>query len=362
MINRRIIGHFDFFLFGTAVVLALLGVLGIFSATIHGGPDNAFLRQIAWLGVGIATCLIMVSVDYHFLADHAYFFYGAAVLILIAILFYGTEINGSKSWLILGGLRVQPSEFVKVIVVLALANFLARLNEDYLKRHHLLILSLITLLPVVLIILQGDLGTALMYFPILLGMLAVAGLKVRLTAVVLLVTLCVAPAGWFFLKEYQRERILATINPDMDPQGIGYQTRQSQIAIGSGGFLGKGLGRASQSQLGFVPEIHTDFIFTLLAEEKGFLGASIVLVLYLLLLMRLVRIAETARDRTGIFIVSGIACLLFFHALVNVGMTVGVFPPIGIPLPLLSYGGSSTIMTFAALGLALNVHCRRFVN
>jgi rod shape determining protein RodA len=163
------------------------------------------------------------------------------------------------------------------------------------------------------------------------------------------------------LKDYQKQRILVTLDPDLDPQGIGYQTRQSQIAIGSGGLLGKGVGQGLQSKLGFVPEVHTDFIFALLAEEIGFVGASIILMLYLLVLMRLIHIAETARDRVGILIVTGVASLMFFHVVVNVGMTLGILPAIGIPLPLLSYGGSSILTTFAALGLALSVFQRRFV-
>lgn len=361
MISRRVVTQFDFFLFGAALVLALLGVLGVYSASIQGGPSQIFLRQLAWVGLGVLVCVIVVSLDYHSLADHALFLYGLANLFLAGILFFGTEINGSKSWISFAGFRFQPSELVKVVVILALARYLSELNENHLKRGHLLVLSLLTLLPMILIILQGDLGTALMYFPILWGIMVVGGVKLRFVVAALVLTLCVAPAGWFFLKDYQKQRILVAFNLQEDPLGIGYQTRQSQIAIGSGGFIGKGIGRGSQSQLGFVPEIRTDFIFALLAEEKGFIGASLVLLLYLLVLLRLVRIAETARDRAGILIVTGVASLLCFHVLINVGMALGVMPAIGIPLPLLSYGGSSTLTTFAALGLALNVHYRRFV-
>ena len=178
---------------------------------------------------------------------------------------------------------------------------------------------------------------------------------------ILFITLCLTPVGWFLLKDYQKERILVTLDTGRDPQGIGYQSRQSQIAIGSGGLFGKGLGQGLQSQLGFVPEIHTDFIFAILAEEIGFVGSIFMLMLYLLVLMHLVRIAENARDRVGILLVTGVTSFICFHVAINVSMTLGIVPPIGIPLPLLSYGGSSTITAFAALGLALNVHQRRFV-
>jgi rod shape determining protein RodA len=249
----------------------------------------------------------------------------------------------------------------KIVVILALARCVAELHENYLRTRHLLLLVGLTLLPVLLIILQGDLGTALIYFPILLGIMIVAGLKMRFLIAILVITVCVAPVGWFSLKDYQKERILVTLDPDRDPQGFGYQTHQSKIAIGSGGLLGKGLGAGLQSQLGFVPEIHTDFIFALLAEETGFAGASVILLLYLLVLSRLIRIAGLARDRAGILITTGIASLIFFQTVVNVGMTLGILPAIGIPLPLLSYGGSSTSMIFAAMGLALNVGSRRFI-
>ena len=304
---------------------------------------------------------MVASIDYHVLADYAFLLYGGSIVLLTGILFFGIEINGSKSWIGVGVVRFQPSEMVKIVVILTLAGYLAKLRENYLRRKHFLVLGGLTLLPVILVILQGDLGTALMYFPILMGIMMVAGLKMRFVAAILIISLCVGPASWLFLKDYQKERILVTFNPDRDPRGFGYQSRQSQIAIGSGGMLGKGLGEGLQSQLGFVPEIHTDFIFALLAEETGLVGASLILLLYGWVLLRLIRIAEGARDRAGILITTGIASLIFFHVVTNVGMTLGILPTVGIPLPLLSYGGSSTLSIFAALGLVLSVHYRRFI-
>jgi rod shape determining protein RodA len=199
-----------------------------------------------------------------------------------------------------------------------------------------------------------------MYLPVAACMMIVAGLRMKVLVTIFLIVLCLAPLGWYGLREYQKQRVLVTLDPGLDPQGVGYQTRQSQIAIGSGGFLGHGIGKGLQNQLGFVPESHTDFIFALLAEETGFLGGMFILLLYLMLLVRLTLIGEQARDRSGLLIMAGITGLIFSHVVVNVGMALGIVPPIGIPLPLLSYGGSATLTTFISLGLALNVSCRRF--
>jgi rod shape determining protein RodA len=358
---QRRMSRFDYQLFGSAMLLALLGVLGVYSASLQHSVSGAFTRQLIWTGLGLVACFAVFSIDYHHLVDYAFSLYALSVALLIWILLFGKTINGSKSWLSIAGQNFQPSELVKIVVILALTRYLAELTDNYLRRRHLLVLVAIVIVPVFLVVLQGDLGTALMYFPILGGLILVAGLRMKIVVITLVIALAVAPAGWLALKDYQKQRILVTLDPDLDPKGIGYQTRQSQIAIGSGGLLGTGLGNGLQSQLGFVPEIHTDFIFALLAEETGVLGACLVLGLYLFLLARLARIGEQARDRSGILIVTGIASLIFFHVVVNVGMTLGVLPAIGIPLPLLSYGGSSALSTYVALGLALNVHYHRFV-
>jgi rod shape determining protein RodA len=361
MSTRRFLSQFDYFLFLAVVILALVGTLGIYNASAEEGNYSLFVRHLQWIGLGLVVCLFITSVDYHFLTDYAFLFYGLTTLLLLGILFFGKEINGSKSWFTFGDISFQPSEIAKVSVILVLARYLSEIRSSYLQHRHLFALGGLTLLPTILITLQGDLGTALMYLPILLGVVIVGGLKMRFLIGMLIITLCAAPVGWFLLKDYQKERILVTLDPGRDPQGIGYQSRQSQIAIGSGGLFGKGLGQGLQSQLGFVPEIHTDFIFAILAEEIGFVGSIFILMLYLLVLMRLIQIAENARDRVGIFLITGVTSLIFFHVATNVSMTLGIMPPIGIPLPLLSYGGSSTITTFAALGLALNIHQHRFI-
>ncbi|RPI24950.1 MAG: rod shape-determining protein RodA [Acidobacteria bacterium] len=357
----RILSRFDLLLFAGSMALAFLGILGVYSASLQSPASSAFSRQLIWTALGLFICFIVFSIDYHHLVDYAFHLYVLSIGLLVGILLFGKTINGSKSWLTIGGQNFQPSEVVKVIVILALTRYLSNLSEDYLKRQHFIALVVIAMIPVCLVVLQGDLGTALMYFPILGGMMLIGGLKFRFVAAVMALGLAMAPAGWLVLEDYQKQRILVTFDPDLDPKGYGYQTRQSQIAIGSGGLLGTGLGNGLQSQLGFVPEIHTDFIFALLAEETGLLGACLVLMLYLFVLSRMIRIGEQARDRSGILIITGIASLIFFHVVINVGMALGITPAIGIPLPLLSYGGSSALSTYAALGLALNVHYHRFV-
>lgn len=361
MLHRSWLRQFDFSLLGGALVLSLIGLVGIYSATMQGADSSLYLKQAIWIVAGVVLCLVILAIDYRFLTDHAFVLYGITILVLIAVLIFGREINGSKSWIRFGGVGIQPSEPAKIIVILTLASYLADLNENYLRRKDVLILAGITLLPMLLITMQGDLGTALTFVPILVGTMLVAGFRWRFLAFVLVVVLCIAPLGWFTLKEHQQQRILVTLNPDLDPDGVGYQTRQSLIAIGSGGLTGKGLGNGLQSQLGFVPEIHSDFIYSLLSEEHGFLGGAVILALFLAGLLRIVSIGELASDRAGILIVTGVASLLCFHVSVNVGMTLGILPVIGIPLPLLSYGGSSTLSTFMALGLVLNVHFRRFL-
>ncbi|MFQ5739610.1 MAG: rod shape-determining protein RodA [Acidobacteriota bacterium] len=360
MIRRRLL-EFDYLLVLLALALSVVGLVGIYSATTHGADSGLFRRQVIWLALGLGACLVVSLLDYRFLADHAFMLYGAILLTLTGVLFFGTEVHGSKSWIRFGELGVQPSEMAKIVLVLALARYVSELNQNLLRRKHLLILGAMTLGPAILVILQGDSGTALSFLPILLGVIFVAGLKQRFLIGVLVGVLCLAPIGWFALRDYQKQRIMVVLDPALDPDGVGYQTRQSLIAIGSGGLTGKGLGQGLQSQLGFVPEIHTDFIFSLLAEEQGFIGGALTLVLYLLLLLRLQRIGETARGRLGILVVAGFTSLICFHVFVNVGMTLGIMPAIGIPLPFLSYGGSSTLSSFIGLGLALSVHSRRFV-
>lgn len=359
--DSRILARLDFTLLWLALTLSILGVVGVYSASSFDPESSLYFKQTLRVCLGLLICVVLLSIDYHFLVDHAFFLYGISLSVLIGVLIFGSEINGSKSWISIAGMNLQPSELTKIVMILVAARYLADLNERYLKTRQLLTLGTISAIPVALIVLQRDLGTALMYLPIVGGVAWVAGIKPKTILVCFLLILLISPVIWFGLKDYQKQRVLVTFDPELDPQGIGYQARQSRIAIGSGGVFGRGIGNGLQSQLGFVPESHTDFIFALLAEETGFIGATVILALYLLLLLRLIDIAQKARDRTGMLILVGIVWMIFSHVLINVGMALGILPAIGIPLPLLSYGGSSLMTVFAAIGLGLNVGLRRFV-
>ncbi len=354
---RQLAGQLDLVLLAAAMGLAAVGVLGVFSA---GGSALGW-SQAGRVGLGLLVCLAALYFDYRRLADLALLLYLASVAALVAVLFVGIEVNGNQNWLNIAGFTFQPSELTKITCLLLLVRLLAENDGEYVSRRLLIAAGLVTAVPVVLIVLQKDLGTAFMYLPLLGGVLFVAGIRARVALVVALVMLAAAPVVWIGLKDYQRQRVLVTLDPELDPLGVGYQTRQSQIAIGSGGLFGRGLGQGLQSQLGFVPESHTDFIFTLLAEEIGFFGAVAILLAYLLLISRLVTLAQQAKDRMGILLVAGVIGLIASHVVVNIGMALGLLPPIGIPLPLLSYGGSSALSVFAALGLALNVGARRYM-
>ncbi len=360
MIDRRLFQDLDLPLIGIVLSLAAIGLLGVYSATYRYGSGQ-FTSHLIRILLGLVVCLVVSSLNYHRLTDLAVPLYGLALLVLCVTLILGSEIKGSRSWLVLAGFRVQPSELAKPILILTLARYMGDLPSSYLRRNQILTLFGLLLLPVLLVVLQGDMGTALMYFPIAAGMMLVAGVRLRILVALVIVGVLVAPVAWFALEDYHKERILVTINPDLQPQGVGYQTRQSKIAIGSGGLVGKGFGEGLQSRLGFVPEIQTDFIYALLAEETGFLGAAGLLFLFLLLLMRVSHVAENAQDRVGLLIVTGVASLFFVHILTNLGTVLGLVPAVGVPLPFVSYGGSSALAMFASLGLALSVRRHRFV-
>ena len=357
---QRSWGQFDFLMLVVVAALSLLGVLGVYSAGLSGG-GRLYSGQLLRIGLGFAVCFAVMIFDYRKLVERAVVLYVLALVVLAGVLIFGTEVNGSKSWIHVGGMTFQPSEFTKIVVLLIVIRLISDSREDFLTRRRLINVGIVCLIPIVLIILQRDLGTAIMFVPVVGGILLAGGLRRKLVVGVLILGIVSAPVVWFGLKDYQRQRVLVTLDPGRDPLGVGYQTRQAQIAIGSGGLLGRGIGEGLQSQLGFVPESHTDFIFALLAEETGFLGAASILFLYFLLLSRLITVGLEAKDRAGMLIIAGVVAFIFSHVLINVGMALGIVPPIGIPLPFLSYGGSSTLTTFAAIGLALSVSLRRYM-
>jgi len=356
------IKDFDWFIFLLALSIAVVGVVEIHSATQYNKGDRFYVKQIYWIILGLIMMVVAMSIDYHTLAENVPYFYVAAVLALISVLIMGHRVSGSKSWISVGGTSAgQPSEFVKIAVVLALARFLCEIRTEYLTAGEILKGSCIVGLPVFLVLLQPDLGSALTFVPIAMVGFFLAGLKPKWMVLFAILSVLVVGLGWYNLKVYQKERIYTFLEPERDPLGAGYHSIQSKIAVGSGGFWGKGIGEGSQTKLGFLPERHTDFIFSVVGEELGFLGAATVLSLYFLIVTRSINIALTARDKLGIYIVLGAVSVILFHILINIGMVVGFMPITGIPLPLLSYGGSSILSTFIFLGLIINVRMRRYV-
>lgn len=345
------------------LAICALGVLQIYSATLGTSFKDAWWRQVIYIMVGLVCFYIASRIDYHSLLGHSYWLYGLCLLGLIAVFVIGTVAGGARRWIPLGGgFKLQVSEFVKIVLVLLMARVLTEIKREELDWRDLAKIGGLILLPFVLVAKQPDLGTALTYLPVLAVGILLAGVRWQFVLAGVLALAITLPVGWHFLHDYQRARLTTFIDPSQDPRGSGYQVIQSMIAVGHGGMWGQGPTQGTQTQLQFLPISHTDFIFSSFAEEHGFVGVVVVLGLYFLLLMQIVQNAQTAPDGAGMYICMGIAGILLFHVLVNVGMVVGRMPVTGIPLPLMSSGGSNTLSVFLLLGLVNNVRLRRFVN
>lgn len=362
MEERSHVRDFDWWLLLLALAICSLGMLEIYSATQNSVLAGMHLRQLAWVGLGVAAMLVFSRINYHTLLDNAPWLYLAGVIGLVLVLLIGETRFGATRWIRVGGLELQVSELVKLIIIVVLARYFSEVRTDRLSVGDLIKVGILTGIPLALILKQPDLGTSMVLVPVAATGVFLAGLEWKHAVVLVLIAALLVPVGWTLLKPYQKERIETFLRPEEDPRGAGYQILQSKIAVGSGGFWGKGIGEGSQNQLGFVPVRWSDFIFAALAEELGFAGVFVTLLLYLLLLLRLVHNAQRAKDRAGMFLVMGVAAMLAFHVLVNVGMVIGYLPVTGIPLPLMSYGGSATLLVFMALGLVMNVRMKRFVN
>ena len=356
------IRDYDWWLLTTAFAICGVGVLEIWSATHASHLAGMHNHQMYWIGLGVVLMLILSRIDYHLIMDQAPLLYLIAIAALIAVLALGHARFGAKRWLpVLGGF-LQVSELVKLIIIVVMARFFSEVRSEQLGLADLFKAALVVGFPLGLIMLQPDLGTALVLVPLAAVGTYLAGLQWKHALAIVALSAIMVPVGYHFLKPYQKERVTTFLRPEEDPRGAGYQILQSKIAVGSGGFWGKGLGNGSQNQLGFVPVRYSDFILAALAEELGFAGVFVALLLYMFLLLRLVQNAQRANDRAGMFLVMGVAAVLGFHVLVNVAMVIGFMPVTGIPLPLMSYGGSATLFVFLALGLVMNVRIRRFVN
>jgi rod shape determining protein RodA len=362
VIDRRLIFNLDWVLLVAVLLLAGIGITTIVSATDSGRLSGLYMKQVYALGFGLLAMVVCLTIDYRRLADRAIVLYVASVLVLVYVLRFAPVIAGTRRWILLGSFQLQPSEFVKIAAALFVAKVFAESRLESMGLRDVLAPGAAVGLLALLIALGPDLGTAVCLFPLFLAVAFLAGLRMRAVASAFVVMLLLSGLAWPYMKDYQKTRIYTFLDPSLDPKGAGYQKIQSQIAVGSGGLLGRGYKQGSQAQLGYLPARHTDFIFSVLAEEMGFLGVVGVLSLYLLVIWRMLETAQLARDRVGAFLVAGIAATFTFQVVYNVAMVAGLVPVKGLPLPLMSYGGSSILSSLLAVGLILNVRMRRFAN
>ncbi|HET7294172.1 MAG TPA: rod shape-determining protein RodA [Vicinamibacteria bacterium] len=362
-IDRRLLLNLDWVLLGASLLLCAIGVAMIHSATFSGTNSALYLKQAAVVGLALVAMLTALALDYRRLADRAMLLYLGVAALLVYVLVFGPRIAGTRRWFLLLGLQVQPSELAKVAGALFLAKVFAEMRKDSLSLRDVLQPGAAVAGLMALIAAEPDLGTAFCLVPLFLAVALLAGLRLRAVVSLLVVGLLLFGLGWkYALRDYQKVRIYTFLDPNLDPKGAGYQKIQSQIAVGSGGLAGKGWKQGTQSQLGYLPARHTDFIFSVLAEETGFLGVLFVLALYLLVLWRALEAAQLARDRLGALLAAGLTAVLAFQVVYNVAMVAGLVPVKGLPLPLLSYGGASLLSTWLSIGLILNVRMRRFAN
>ena len=358
--DRRLLLNVDWLLVGTALGLTALSTLTLLNLHVGRTGGTVAPRQLAWVAVGLAALGVVAGVDYRRLVRAAPVLYGLGMAGLVAVLVAGRTVSGARRWLALGPITVQPSELFKLAFVLMVVWVLVARWAQPVTAGVLAVLAAVVAVPFVLIVKQPDLGTGLLLGPVTLALLIGAGVPWRRLAGLAGLGLAAAPVAWFAHKEYQRERILVFLDPVRDPLGSAYNVIQAKIAIGSGQLLGKGVAGATQSRLAFLPERHTDFIFAVFAEMWGFVGCLVLLAGYAVLLLRGFDIAAAARDPVGRLVALGATSLLAAQVVVNVGMVVGLLPVVGIPLPLMSYGGSSMLVSMMALGLLLSVRMRQF--
>jgi rod shape determining protein RodA len=365
MFDRRLIQNFDWILLLLLVLIAGISILNLYSATYtirHEGGSQVFLKQIYWYVMGFSVFFFMTTFNYYVLERLAFPAYFVSIGLLVLVLLIGKVSSGSQRWISLGGLTFQPSELSKIAIVLALAKFFNEKGEYYEYRlRDLWQPFLMIALPSLLIIKEPDLGTALLLVAVAMSIILFVKVHWKSLLVLALSAFSLAPFVWLNIEEYQQRRVLTFLRPDMDPLGAGYHINQSKIAIGSGLFWGKGFLEGTQTRLHFLPEQHTDFAFSVWAEEWGFVGSVVLLTIYLFLILWGINIARNSKERFGAVMAIGFVAIIFWQVIINVGMVTGLFPVVGIPLVLFSYGGSSLLTTMAAMGLLMNVSMRRFM-
>ena len=358
--DRRLLQNVDWPLIGTGLGFAALS--GITLASLHVGRAGGTVvyRQLVWFGLGMLALLVVASIDYKKLVRIAPIIYLLGLAGLVSVFVMGRTVSGARRWIVVGSVSVQPSELFKLAFVLMAVWVLTSRWAQPISRFTLVLVLPVAAIPFVLIMKQPDLGTALLLFPVLIALLVGAGIRLRLLGALFLGVLSTLPVAWFLIKDYQRERILVYLDPFRDPLGSAYNVIQAKIAIGSGQLLGKGIAGATQSRLAFLPERHTDFIFAVFAEMWGFVGCLVLLACYAVLLLRGFDIAASTREPVGRLVALGATSMLGAQVLINVGMVTGLLPVVGVPLPLMSYGGTSVLCSLMGLGLLVSVRMRQF--
>ncbi len=359
-VDRRLLQNVDWALLATALFIVALSVLSMWNLAPGRGGTALAWRQLSWVGIGLVALLVVASVDYRSLVRVAPAFYVLGVSLLVVVFVLGRTVSGARRWMHLGPITFQPSELFKLIFVLTLAWALASRAGEPLVRGTVMGTLALLGVPFLLVVRQPDLGTALVLIPVVAAVLVGVGVRLRVLGAFALAGLAALPLGWLALKPYQRDRLLVYLDPFRDPLGTAYNVIQAKIAIGSGQLLGKGVSGATQSRLAFLPERHTDFIFAVFAEMWGFIGCLVLIVAYGLLVLRGFEIAASTRDPRGRVLALGVTAVLAAQILINLGMVTGLLPVVGIPLPLMSYGGSSMVASLMGLGLLLSIRMRQF--
>ncbi len=361
-IDRKLLKNFDWALAGLILILLVLGLANLYSASYgkEGSMHAYFSHQLIWVGIGLLGMIIAICVTDEFYRENAIIFYILSLVLLILVDIYGMITSGAQRWIRIGPLSLQPSELAKLSLILVLGYYYeTKRNLNILPLRHIILPAILTIIPTVLVIKQPDLGTALLLLFIFISILLYEGIPFKTFLGLFLAGLGALPVMWRFLKPYQKARLLTFINPNRDPLGAGYHIIQSKIAVGSGGLWGKGFLKGTQCKLEFLPEHHTDFVFSVLAEEWGFIGSLLVIFLLFILVIWGLEVARSARNRFGEVVAIGITAMFFWQIVINIGMVIGVMPVVGIPLPFFSYGGSGTLINLFSLGILLSIRMRR---
>jgi len=364
MLDRRLVQNFDWFLFLIIVLLAFISITNMYSATHALGKTGLkiFKRHICWYGLSFFVFFFVLLFDYKSLNKWAYHIYLLSIFLLVLVLVWGKISSGSQRWFKIGFISFQPSELAKISVAILISHILSEMpqKKGYTLRE-LWKIFLFTGIPFLLILKEPDLGTALIILIFSGTTTLLAGVRKGSILIFVLTAVVLTPIVWTHLKDYQKKRILTFINPNLDPLGAGYHITQSKIAIGSGMLFGKGFLKGSQSRLRFLPEQHTDFIFSVFAEERGFVGCVALIFLYCCLILRGLDIAKNSKDKFGVYLAVSISMLMFWQIFINIGMVAGILPVVGTPLLFMSYGGSSLIFTMASVGILMNIRMRRYM-